>query len=269
MNFFKTENCPVCGKPVSVFGMTLIPVEGKFICSSCSDAILVKGGVPLLQIDNYSAEELRRIAGKGKPLTNEHRAELDAFQITKQVSGKFCLDEINYKFAIPTEVDIFGKPKNMDIYRYEDIINYELLETGNSVSKGGVGRAVVGGALFGDVGAVVGASTGHKNKSTCSSLKVKITTNDVQNPDLYITLLSKESRKDSPMYNHAMRQAQEIISLLDIICGHRNSATSTAGEPGPKQISGASEIREYKALLDDGIITQEEFDAKKKQILGL
>ena len=30
-----------------------------------------------------------------------------------------------------------------------------------------------------------------------------------------------------------------------------------------------SAIKEYKKLLDDGIITQEEFDAKKKQLLGL
>ncbi len=33
--------------------------------------------------------------------------------------------------------------------------------------------------------------------------------------------------------------------------------------------NGVDEIRKYKALLDDGIITQEEFDEKKKQILGL
>ncbi len=33
--------------------------------------------------------------------------------------------------------------------------------------------------------------------------------------------------------------------------------------------SSADEIRKYKELLDDGIITQEEFDAKKKQLMGL
>lgn len=33
--------------------------------------------------------------------------------------------------------------------------------------------------------------------------------------------------------------------------------------------SSADELREYKKLLDDGIITQEEYDAKKKQLLGL
>lgn len=34
-------------------------------------------------------------------------------------------------------------------------------------------------------------------------------------------------------------------------------------------IGGADEIKKYKELLDNGAITQEEFDAKKKQLLGL
>ena len=33
--------------------------------------------------------------------------------------------------------------------------------------------------------------------------------------------------------------------------------------------SSADELKKYKELLDSGIITQEEFDAKKKQLLGL
>ena len=33
--------------------------------------------------------------------------------------------------------------------------------------------------------------------------------------------------------------------------------------------SNADELKKYKELLDGGIITQEEFDAKKKQLLGL
>ena len=31
----------------------------------------------------------------------------------------------------------------------------------------------------------------------------------------------------------------------------------------------SNEIKKYKALLDDGLITQEEYDEKKKQLLGL
>ena len=35
------------------------------------------------------------------------------------------------------------------------------------------------------------------------------------------------------------------------------------------QTAGADELKKFKELLDSGVITQEEFDAKKKQLLGL
>jgi predicted Zn-dependent peptidase len=35
------------------------------------------------------------------------------------------------------------------------------------------------------------------------------------------------------------------------------------------EIRNAQAIREYKKLMDEGIITAEEFEAKKKQLLGL
>lgn len=37
----------------------------------------------------------------------------------------------------------------------------------------------------------------------------------------------------------------------------------------PGSTSPTSALRELKSLVDDGVITQEEFDAKKKQLLGL
>ncbi len=39
--------------------------------------------------------------------------------------------------------------------------------------------------------------------------------------------------------------------------------------PAPAELSSADELLKFKNLLDMGIITQEEFDTKKKQILGL
>jgi predicted Zn-dependent peptidase len=35
------------------------------------------------------------------------------------------------------------------------------------------------------------------------------------------------------------------------------------------QVSAADEILKLKSLLDSGILTQEEFDAKKKQLLNI
>lgn len=48
--------------------------------------------------------------------------------------------------------------------------------------------------------------------------------------------------------------------------------TESKDKPVPLQTvfqSGADELKKYKELLDSGVITQEEFDAKKKQLLGL
>ena len=62
----------------------------------------------------------------------------------------------------------------------------------------------------------------------------------------------------------------EIHHELSTLISARQKENSTA--PIINQIkteSGADELKKYKELLDNGIITQEEFDAKKKQLLGL
>ncbi len=47
----------------------------------------------------------------------------------------------------------------------------------------------------------------------------------------------------------------------------KSVATTTIKQEIPQ--SNADELKKYKDLLDSGVITQEEFDAKKKQLLGL
>ena len=42
-----------------------------------------------------------------------------------------------------------------------------------------------------------------------------------------------------------------------------------AAQQSSQQTSAADEIKKFKELLDMGAITQEEFGAKKKQLLGL
>lgn len=63
--------------------------------------------------------------------------------------------------------------------------------------------------------------------------------------------------------------AESVISTLEVITA-KGSGGNQASEQAPSApLSGADEIRKYKALLDDGIISQEEFEAKKHQLLGL
>lgn len=62
------------------------------------------------------------------------------------------------------------------------------------------------------------------------------------------------SRKDNELVNKMKAEIEQL----------KNRAQS----PGTIQPSAADEIRKYKQLFDDGIISEEEFNAKKKELLG-
>lgn len=57
------------------------------------------------------------------------------------------------------------------------------------------------------------------------------------------------------------KQAKEVCEIITKKVNEVNGGTSTIG------ISTTSEIREYKKLLDEGIITEEEFEKKKQELL--
>lgn len=190
-----------------------------------------------------------------------------SFVPTREVGGYFAIDENARLWAVGK--GMFPSLKNAVPYSYDDIVDFELLEDGSSIIKGGVGRAIVGAALFGGVGAVVGSTTGkRKIKQTCTNLMVKITVNNMAAPVEYIKLISSITSKNSMVYRGAYQDAQEIISLLQLICNQRNSMDN-ASQGSTHKVSAADEIRKYKALMDEGIITEEEFLSKKKQLLEL
>lgn len=62
-------------------------------------------------------------------------------------------------------------------------------------------------------------------------------------------------------------ELHEAISKLLVERQEKPVTATTIKQEIPQ--SNADELKKYKELLDSGIISQEEFDAKKKQLLGL
>lgn len=58
----------------------------------------------------------------------------------------------------------------------------------------------------------------------------------------------------------------DVVSKLLVKCQNKTTITSITQEISK---SSADELKKYKNLLDSGIISQEEFEAKKKQLLNL
>ncbi|ACT62619.1 hypothetical protein Nizo2831_1657 [Lactiplantibacillus plantarum] len=67
-------------------------------------------------------------------------------------------------------------------------------------------------------------------------------------------------------YRDEQEKMQRFCVRLDkILVENENNEPTTLSTP----TNSADELRKLKSLLDDGILTEEEFAAKKKQILGI
>ena len=72
--------------------------------------------------------------------------------------------------------------------------------------------------------------------------------------------------------NSILFQADQLPlarEIVDYIENGRKQTKLPQAAPAIQQASAADELKKFKELLDMGVINQEEFDAKKKQLLGL
>lgn len=245
--FSKKEICCICKQNE---GDKKI-VEGV-ICKDC----ISKCGQFLITFGwkNISSESVKQaIQANAK---NQERVEM--FHSTSKIEKYIELDETNRLWKVPCFSPTL-------IFTYDDIISYELLQDGEAITKGGLGSAVVGGALFGGVGAIVGGSIGSKKtKQEISEYRIKIITRNSCYPEIFINfLVAGKIKSGSLLYKTYTGNAQRVLSTLTVI------TDSVSSQPQIQSLDATDEIVKYKNLLDNGIITQEEFDAKKKQLLGL
>lgn len=144
-----------------------------------------------------------------------------------------------------------------ELYSFDDVEECIIVEDGTKYkSDHGVMRAVVGGALFGLTGAVVGAVTSSRSQYI-NSMEVWIYTKNGQyhNNPLKVTIIKNQIQKGSPQYVTNKRIAEKIVNTLE---SQPLDNSDTA-----ELTTDNSELATYKSYLDAGIITQAEFDEIK------
>lgn len=148
----------------------------------------------------------------------EENLKSSGFSIDKALhEGKnhFLVDDVNHK------VYISANNKNGKIFDYIDIVDFELIEDGQSLTKGTGGKAAIGALTFGIVGAIVGSSM-KKQKNICTNLQLIITVNDVIDSNIIMQLIDDKYFKDgieknNIIYKSAFEFAKNIISTLTAI----------------------------------------------------
>ena len=191
------------------------------------------------------------------------------FNITKKIGNLIAFDDINRKWQLLD--DGYGKNSNPRIYDYDDIEKYELLEDEQTSADSIFRGAVIGSLLTGTTGAIIGAARGNKEANKfVNSLKIRITLYNPEGAVLFIPLINNRTERDTYAYKSRLEIAKQIIFTFSSI----GISDGSQQEPQPSEesdhvfFSAADEILKFKGLLDSGIINQEEFDAKKKQLLN-
>jgi len=259
MGLFTKEPCIVCENIVDALNRKKLN-NGTFLCGNCINKVGICDGFSMGTLKNSSKEQIEeRIAYHEKDV-KENAERISKFNATNKINNNIWFDDDHKWFIIPQ-----GGLDNSYVFKYDEIINFEVLEDSITVTKGGLGKALVGGAIFGLAGAIVGG-TSKRSNDVCNKLEIKITTRNHDKPVIYINLIDTEFKKNGWVYKTASKIVQEIISKLQIIMDELEQEKVINKENSNTSV--ADEIKKFKELLDIGAITQEEFDKKKKELLG-
>lgn len=206
-------------------------------------------------------------------------------QFLKTQSIGFWIDKVNLytlldldhvlKKVIPEKIrpdqdfEYFKYPKTwLNIIPIKDIRYFKRVgqvRTETKISGGGGGGssisgAVVGGLIAGTAGAVIGS------RKKVEPIKSETITYDSRGVALAWRYQKDGEWRDNGL--HLDSQAYEILMELIPEKQYDYVMSQKLPKEQPTQTKSTKEkLTELKEMLDDGLITQEEFDAKKQQLL--
>lgn len=227
-------SCSVCGEKVGIFDRELC--SDGFICKRCrslfSDLGIDYKTVPVDKLkEDWEFFDDRRERAKGFENLQEQGTMVAYVNRTQRL------------------MTVAGIP---GWFTFDELVDYTV-EVDTKVvteTKGSVTRAIAGGIMAGPVGAVVGSSTAKKVSHTEES-----------NPKMSFVVEYPMGKFCSPVFTYSGK----VRELCEEIFRER-----TEIKKKPDALSSvADELMKFKKLLDIGAITEDEYKAKKEQLLSL
>lgn len=198
-----------------------------------------------------------------------------SFVVDKSIGNYlFIMDDFFHKLVIVT-------PDTYEIFNYTDIIEISYEEDGTALftksAARTVGGALVGGALLGKAGAVIGGLSGSSAQhKEVNSMQIKILLRNAEKTTYVLNFkqrsstLKTSSDLDADYYKMFLKDAMAAKDLLSVIIDKAQQLSLASQQPVAEKASDfsvADELSKLARLKKDGFLTDEEFEAQKKKLL--
>lgn len=172
------------------------------------------------------------------------------------------LDNDAKKMLILSSDDI-SNPKRL---KYSDILSVELIIDSDVISKKSltdtISRSIIGGAIAGDTGAIIGGTTGKSiNQNICNLLQCIITIRNIQEPILNITLCNSKEGIKNVRQSDVYKQALLLMNTFSVIIDSCSQSTKDA------DTSISCELNNLVKLKEQNILTEDEFLVLKHRLI--
>lgn len=212
-------------------------------------------------------------------------SDINGYKPSRIVNGvdnlyQFSVDNTSKKILYLT-----GNTKM--IIDYSKVISVQVVEDNTVISNKSlfrtVGGALIGGAVAGGAGMIVGGLTGpSKEKKKVSCVKVVIGLRDINTPSITINCfdsktMTVERKKEIDVngmegykYRQGASDAQTIASILSVIIDSMSNNKDNAAlqDVSKNQDDVISQLERLGKLKEKGILSEEEFISQKEKLLS-
>lgn len=194
----------------------------------------------------------------------------------------------NYLFIMDDffKVLVLVGPGHHEILNYSDIIEVSYEENGSQLYTKSAGRtvggAIVGGVLMGGAGAVVGGLSGaSKQNKEIKNMDLRVLLRSTSRTSCVLhfkdidRVLKTKNDADRKLYKTYIMNANRAKDILSVIIDNAKQINAPIAQPvsqsvvTPSANSVADELTKLAKLKDEGLLTDEEFQAQKTKLLKL
>ena len=261
-----SRQCVACGSKIGMFADFQICAQGC-ICADCNQLLKRYPG----NLQHMTGAEASDVIARCKH-ADKLLSRISEYDYVGHLFEYVALfDDESRTVVLPKRVATSIEEQEFWPFPYGDIVSAELKENEQTVRVSGMARTIAGGVLFGGLGALAGYASAGDRRTNDGQENIRVVVNVRNYPmDVYSVELTRgKLRASDPKVETLMVYGVELVTRLNDIAGYSEEPAPEKPADTAPMLSGADEIRKYKALMDDGLITEEEFAAKKAQLLGL